>query len=465
MAPKDLDREILGDPILLRLSNLAKKEKVPLFLVGGYLRDLWLSRQRRDYDFVLPREASPFITVIETAFQIRFFRVGKEKETTTFRMVQADMSMDITFFQGQNLEEDLLRRDFTINTLAYSLKDGTWHWAKGALDDIENHRIRAVTDRSIEGDPLRMLRAIRYLCTLDDFSMDEHLKQEISSKRDLISKIAGERIRMELDRILLSPRQSKGMKSLNETGLLITLFPELRGLQDLGQDEHHHLNALSHTLLAVEKIPWAVEWARSKRKNFSLCEEDLISLSYAMLFHDLGKQDTYSKDEKKRVHFYHHEVFSCQAAEGITERLRFSNPMRERVLRLIRNHMRILNLSPLTKETALRRVVHEMGHETPLVVLHSLADKEASRGVLSLQNDEVVENHCLHLLELFSQEEILHPPPLITGRDILALGYSAGPRVGEILSLIRQKQVEGEIKTREEAIAFLRERFGIDPEG
>ncbi len=229
MALKDLDREILGDPILLRLSNLAKKEKVPLFLVGGYLRDLWLSRQRKDYDFALPREASPFITVIETAFQIRFFRVGKEEGTTTFRMVQPDMSMDITFLQGQNLAEDLLRRDFTINTLAYSLEDGTWHWAKGALDDIENRWIRTVTDRSIEQDPLRMLRAIRYLCTLDDFSMDQNLKEEISSKRDLISKIPGERVKMELDRILLSPRQNDGIKILYESGLLITLFPELRG--------------------------------------------------------------------------------------------------------------------------------------------------------------------------------------------------------------------------------------------
>ena len=147
------------------------------------------------------------------------------------------------------------------------------------------------------------------------------------------------------------------------------------------------------------------------------------------------------------------------------ERLRFSNPIRDRVLRLIRNHMRILNLSPQTRETALKRVVHEMGDETPLLVLHSLADKEASRGPLSWQNDEGVEKHCLHLLELFGQEEILHPPLLVTGHDVMALGYSAGPRVGEILTFIRQKQVEGEIKTREEAMAFLRDNFRINPEG
>jgi tRNA nucleotidyltransferase/poly(A) polymerase len=464
MALKDLERELLKDSILLRLSSLAKKEKVPLILLGGYLRDLWLSRQRRDYDFALPREASFFITFIETAFGIRFFRVGKDEETTTFRLVQPDMSIDITFLQGQTLAEDLLRRDFTINTLAYSLEDGSWHWAEGALHDIENRRIRTVTDRSIERDPLRMLRAIRYLCTLDDFFMDQNLEEEISSKRDLISNIPGERVRMELDRIVLSPRQANGMRSLFETGLLTCLFPELRGLQDLGQDEHHHLGALSHTLLAMEKIPQAIEWARSKRKKFSLSEEDLISLSYAVLFHDIGKHDTFSKDERGRVHFYHHEVFSCQAAEGIMERLRFSNPIRYRVLRLIRNHMRILTLSPLTRETALKRVVHEMGDETPLLVLHSLADKEASRGPLSRENDEGVEKHCLHLLELFGQEEIIHPPILVTGHDVMALGYSAGPRVGEILSSIRLKQVEGEIKTREEAMAFLRDNFRINPE-
>jgi poly(A) polymerase len=432
--------------------------------VGGYLRDLWLSRQRRDYDFALPREASSFIPFIETAFQVRFFQVGKDEETTTFRLVQPDMSMDIAFLQGQTVAEDLLRRDFTINTLAYSLENRSWHWAKGAIHDIENRRIRAVTELSIERDPLRMLRAIRYLCTLDEFSMDPDLKEEISSKRSLISKIPGERVRMELDRIVISPRQGNGMRNLFETGLLTSLFPELSGLQDLGQDEHHHLDALSHTLLAMEEIPRVIEWARSKRKKLSLSEEDLISLSYAVLFHDIGKQDTFSKGEGGRVHFYHHEVFSCEAAEGIMERLRFSNPIRHRVLRLIRNHMRILTLSPHTRETGLKRVVHEMGDETPLLALHSLADKEASRGLLSRENDERVEEHCLHLLELFGQEEILHPPILVTGHDVMALGYSAGPRVGEILSSIRLKQVEGEIKTREEAMALLRDHFRINPE-
>jgi poly(A) polymerase len=126
--------------------------------------------------------------------------------------------------------------------------------------------------------------------------------------------------------------------------------------------------------------------------------------------------------------------------------------------------MRILNLSRETKEPALKRLVHQMGEEIALLVIHSLADKQASRGILSCQDDDVVEGHCLHLLELSKEEGIVHPPPLIRGDDVMALGYQPGPTVGRILNLIRQRQVEGQIKTREEALRVLRERFRIDPE-
>ena len=462
MGLEDFEQEILNNPVLSRLAGLAKNEKTPLFLVGGYLRDLGLKKQSKDYDFALPRESLSFISAIEKAFQLHFFRTGKEEETTTFRVMKDELTMDIALFQGRNLEEDLRRRDFTINTLAYSLEDGTWHCAEGALEDLDRRRIRAVTGRSIDQDPLRMLRAIRYLCTLNDFSLDKELKEEISLKKDLILRIPSERIKAELDHILLSPGRTTGMKILYETGLLLVLFPELKGLEGLGQDDHHHLNALSHTLLALEKISWAMEWTRLKGKSLSFSQEDLICLAYAILFHDIGKQNTYSKDERGKVHFYRHETLSCQGAARIMERLRFSNLMRDRVLHLIQNHMRILNLSCETKETALKRLVHQIGDETPLLVIHSLSDKEASRGVLSYQNDHIVEDHCLHLLELFTHGDVVHPHPLITGKDVMSLGYHAGPRIGQILSMFRVKQVEGEIKTREEALRILRERFSLE---
>jgi poly(A) polymerase len=371
------------------------------------------------------------------------------------------MSIDLTLFQGKTIEEDLQRRDFTINTTAFSLRDETFHIVRGALEDIRNRVIRAVSTQSIDQDPLRMLRAIRYLCTLDGFVMDVELKEEISLKKEKIEKVPGERIKMELDQILLSPRPEVGMRCLYELGLLFILMPELKDLENLGQNDHHHLDVLSHTLLMIKKIMWASQWIAQRGREISLSQEDWLSLYYTVLFHDIGKQDTYSKDEKGKVHFYHHEAFSCQRAEGMMERVRFSKPMRNKILRLIQHHMRILNLSLETKETALKRLVNQMAEETPLLVVLTLSDKEASRGILSFQIDEVVEGHSLRILDLFKEKEIVHPPFLITGHDVMAMGYVSGPKVGQILNFIREKQVEGEIKTREEALEILKERFGL----
>jgi tRNA nucleotidyltransferase/poly(A) polymerase len=462
MDVKELGKEIRKDPILSNLLSLAKVKNIPIFLVGGYIRDLFLGMHRRDYDFTLPKEASSFIPIIEEALHLHFFKIGKEEiNTITYRMVKEEMSIDLTFFQGKTIEEDLQRRDFTINATAFSLRDETFHFVAGALEDIRNRMIRTVSTHSIDQDPLRMLRAIRYLCTLDGFAIDMGLKDEISLKREKVGKLPGERIKMELDQIFLSPRPEVGIRSLYESGLLFILMTGLKGLENFGQNEHHHLDALSHTFLTVEKISWASEWIAQKGWDLSLSQEDWLSLYYAVLFHDIGKQDTYSKDEKGRVHFYHHETFSCQRAENIMERLRFSNTMRNKILHLIQHHMRILNLSYETKETALKRLVNQMAEETPLLVILTLADKEASRGILSIQIDEIVENHSLRILDLFKAKEIVHPPPLITGHDVMALGYSSGPKVGQILNFIREKQVEGEIKTREEALEILKERFGL----
>jgi poly(A) polymerase len=462
----EIKARIVKDPILSRLSTLAREKDVPIFLVGGYMRDLFLERvplAGKDYDFTLPKETASFIPSMEEIFRLHFFKVGKEEtETVTYRIIKEGMSIDLTFLQGDRIEEDLKRRDFTVNAIAFSLQDKTFHWVEGALEDLKKRILRAVSSHSIDQDPLRMLRAVRYLCTLDGFVMDELLKDEISQKKELARRLPGERVKMELDHILLSPRPALGMRWLHKVGLLRTLFPELAGLENLAQNEHHHLNVLSHILLMVEKIPWAFQWVALHEKEFPLAQEDWLSLFYAALFHDLGKQDTYSRDEQGRVHFYHHESFSSQRADGIMEGLRFSNSMRNRILRLVQHHMRILNLSRETKEGALKRLVNQMGNDTPLLVLLTLADKEASRGILSIQLDEVIEDHCLRILRFLKEKDIVQPPRLITGHDVMSLGYS-GPKVGQILSFIREKQVEGGIKTREEALRVLEETFALVP--
>ena len=209
MDISQLREEIHKDPVLAALSRLAKENRIPLFLVGGYLRDLLLGTHAKDYDFALPKDASSSIERIEETLCLHFFKVGKEEANTiTYRIIKEEMSVDITFLQGQTIEEDLKRRDFTINAMALSLRDETFHRFEGSLEDIDKKLIRTVSDYSIDQDPLRMLRAVRYLCTLEGFRMDEHLIREISSKKEEIRKIPGERIKIELDQIVLSFRAS-----------------------------------------------------------------------------------------------------------------------------------------------------------------------------------------------------------------------------------------------------------------
>jgi poly(A) polymerase len=457
---EDIKQQIHIDRMLSILSTLVKKRKIPLFLVGGYLRNFFLGTGGKDYDFALPKEAFSSIEIIEETLGVHFFKVGREeKNTITYRAIQEGLSIDLAFLRGETIEEDLSKRDFTVNAMAFSLRDETFHPAEGSLEDLRKKLIRTVSNTSIDQDPLRMLRAVRYHCTLEGFIMDGNLIREISSKKEQIRKIPGERIKTELDQILLSSRASAGLKSLYELTLLLTLFPEFKGLENLGQGEYHHLYVLPHIFLVIEKISWALEWVAQRGPKMSLIEEDRLSLYYAVLFHDIGKQDTYSEDEKGRIHFFLHESRSCERAEGIMERLRFSNQLKNRILHLVQHHMRILNLPGGTQEGALKRLVNQMGEDTPLLVLHTLADKEASRGILSIRINKVVESHCLRILELFREKDVVHPSPLINGNDVMALGYTAGPKVGQILEFIRQKQVEGEIKNREEALRMLKENF------
>jgi poly(A) polymerase len=454
-----LTSAILSDPLLARLSALAREEDQPFYLVGGTLRDLFLGRASRDYDFALPGEAGTFVPLVERTLGVRFFKVGKEEtETVTYRFIKEQLSIDVTFFQGKSLDDDLQRRDFTVNALAYSLRDLTFHRASSALDDLRDRVIRTVSLQCFDQDPLRMLRAVRYLCTLDGFRLAPGLAEEIRLKRGLIGRIPPERIRPELDQIFLSRRPGEGIRTLYDTGLLLILFPELSGLETLGQNGYHHLNALGHTLLAMEKAEWALAWIGSNTPEIGFHREDLLALYYALLFHDLGKQETYSRTQEGTVHFFRHEAFSAALAARIMDRLRFSNHLRGRVLRLVDQHMRVVNLSRDASEGALRRLVNQMKDDLPTLVLHSLADKEASRGVLAIDIDATVEGHCLRLLDLSRQSEIVRPPALVTGHDVLALGCRPGPRVGEVLQFVRQKQVTGDVKTREEALCLLRDQ-------
>lgn len=461
MNPDQIKKRIEEDLVLKKLSRLCQERNIPIFLVGGFIRDILIGKTGpKDYDLALPSEASHFIPLIEKILDIHFFKIGSEdKNTLTYRFIKDDISIDLTYLQGKSIEEDLKRRDFTINAIAYSLRDKKIYSHESSFDDIEKKIIRSTSKYSIENDPLRMLRAVRYLCVLEGFNISDELEKEIHSKKELIENVAKERIKMELDYIFLSPRPELGMEFLYKVSLLHYIFPEFEGLECIGRTEGQTIDVLSHTILTIKNISLAFKWFEDNNRDLTLSTDDRLSIYWASLFHDLGKKDTYSIDDGGKIHFYNHEKFSCKMAESIMERLRFSNQMKERVLMLIKNHMRILNLPNNAKDSAIKRLVNHLGEETELLLLITIADKESSHGKMSREIDELVEKNCLKVLNITGQKEVIKPPKLITGNDVLALGYKSGPIIGEILKIVREKQIEGEIKTRDEALKFIKSRF------
>ena len=453
----EVRQRILADPIIEQIAESASQQKVPLYLVGGAIRDILLKRKVKDYDFVLTKAGMPFLDQLGNLLEASLFPMGKGRQEQVYRLVKDEKTIDFAVMKGDDIVRDLVQRDFTINAIAYAFAEGRFYADPKAVNDIKEGRIGLVSPQALQADPLRMLRAIRYRCTLPGFDLIEPLKEEIARRRELLPEVAPERIRAELDGIILSPLPAQGLWLMHGLGLLSCIFPELTPLEALPQGRHHLTDVLSHTIEVVREVD------RLGREgnpfSFRPTEEDSLILGYAALFHDLGKPATQSIDEQGEVHFYGHPERSSCLAQGIMRRLKFTNRVREGVVLVVENHMRILTLAagePLDK--ALRRLIHTMGEEIRLLLLLGLAET-GSKGNVERGEQGRFMGLCRRIWDLYEKEDLIAPEPLLKGRDLLALGHAPGPRMGEILNEVRERQIAGELRDTEEALRFVQEQY------
>ncbi len=450
-----VERRILADPIIQQVAKVAGQHEVPLYLVGGVIRDIMLGRKIRDYDFVFKDAAESFFDELGDLLEASLFPMGKGRQEQVYRLVKEEKTIDFAVMAGDDIGQDLMRRDFTINAVAYAFAEGRFYADPEAINDMKEGRIDLVSPQALETDPLRMLRAVRYRSTLPGFDLTGRLRKEITRHQALLSGVAPERIRTELDAIILSPFPAHGLQLMHDLGLLIQIFPELAPLKDLPQGRHHTTDALSHTIAIVGEVDQLV----NGELPFKPTEQDLLILGYAALFHDLGKPATMSIDEQGEIHFYGHPQQSSHLAQTIMRRLKFTNSVKDGVILLVENHMRILTLAtgePLDK--ALRRLINAMGEEIRLLLLLGLAEtgsKEAGEGGEQGRFMAL----CRRIWDLYENEDLIAPEPLLMGRDLLALGYSPGPRMGEILNEVRERQIAGELRDKEEALKFVRKEY------
>jgi poly(A) polymerase len=278
---KSLEKKVGTSALIRRMKRAGFTGQV--FLVGGALRELALGKTANDYDFALGRAED--LRVFERILGARSFLLGR-KPVQTYRIVGKNISADLTILESA-IEEDLLRRDFTMNAMAYdvggqSLIDPLRGW-----DDLKKKVIRYPREQALREDPLRMLKAVRHFTFLKDFTMAPELVASLVSHRKLILETAAERVKYELDLIMLSGNAHKGIVALAESGLLFEIFPELLPLQEMDREKSLDPGALRHTIGGFKYV------ARARRFH-RLDEKATKHVGYAFLFHDLGKAKTYS---------------------------------------------------------------------------------------------------------------------------------------------------------------------------
>ena len=418
------------------LASVFEKAGFPLYLVGGAVRDAILGKENNDYDFTTPalpeQVKAIFRRTIDTGIKHGTVTVifhGSHYEITTFRTEggYSDSRHPDSVRFVSSLEEDLSRRDFTINAFAASLPDGRIIDLNGGMKDLRSKTIRAIGDpheRFCE-DALRMMRAARFASQLG-FSIEERTAEAMKELHETITKVSAERIREELWKLISSPHPRKGLEAMRASGIMAGILPELDATYGFEQGGMHSETLYEHLVLALE---CAVNHGYP------------MEVKLAALFHDIGKIGTRKRSENGREWtFYGHDTLSAQLTDAVFRRLKTSNDERESVTHLIRNHM--FCYTPDWSDSAVRRFIARIGIENinNLFFLR-VCDMSATIGyppqpdaLLAFSeriNEELDKENALSLKDL-----------RIDGRRLIELGIKPGPKMGEILARLLDEVIE-----------------------
>jgi poly(A) polymerase len=422
------------------------------FWVGGCVRDFLLGREPKDFDIV----TSALPDDIEKLFK-RTISVGRQFGVMV--VVEDDCDFQVATFRAEadyrdgrhpghvsfgDAMADAQRRDFTVNGLFYDpVKRQLQDWVGGEAD-LRAKVIRTIgkPEERFAEDHLRLLRAVRFAAQLD-FQIERSTFSAIQANAAKIKTISAERIRDELNKLFSPPHAARGLTLLSESGLLEPVLPELVATLHCEQspDYHPEGNVFNHLVLMLKQLP----------------ENSDPSLPWAVLLHDIAKPVTASKDpETSSIHFYEHERIGSEMAEKILERLRFPRKQIEAIVKAVRYHMQFKDVLQMRKST-LRRLL--MRKTFPLELeLHRL-DCLGSHHRLDVYDYLVVQAR-----ELEKQPDIV--PPLLSGEDLIQLGIRPGPAMGSLLAEIREKQLQDELKTPQQAREWIegKTRRGLSEE-
>ena len=426
------------------------------YLAGGCVRDLLLGREPSDYDVATSATPDVVLNLFPRTFAVGahfgVVLVAEDEavtEVATFRSdgAYSDGRRPDEVRYTQSAEEDVERRDFTINGLLLDpvkaqnalgepkkLRDFALDFV-GGLADLDAGIIRAIGEprRRFEEDQLRLLRAVRFAARFD-FTIEPTTLAAIQSLAPRIAAVSRERVRDELTKMLTEGHARRAFELLDETGLLIEVLPEIAKMKGVEQPAQFHPegDVFTHVLLVLDQLPAGCE----------------TTLAWGALLHDVGKPATFRR-APDRIRFDGHVEVGVAIGAEICRRFRFSNDETQQILALIENHMRFADAGRM-KASTLKRFFRLEAFDQHLA-LHKM-DCMAASGNL---------DHYNFVRERWEAmpEETMRPEPLLTGRDLIAAGYAPGPKFKEVLRAVEDAQLEGVIHSGEEAMALARARF------
>jgi tRNA nucleotidyltransferase (CCA-adding enzyme) len=441
-----------------------ENEGFEIYIVGGAVRDILMGKTVYDWDFTTNANPEKILTFFDEAYYTNEFgTVGvsselpgeRPYEITTFRTEYGytDARRPDRVEWGKTLEEDLKRRDFTINAMALKkINDKKQDIKKTSTikllpfvfeivdiyngkDDLKNKLVCAVGDPNerFSEDALRMMRAIRIAAELK-FKIEKSTLAAIKKNAPLINKISGERVRDELFKILKTPNPYEGIVFLRESGLMQELLPELErsfGVEQKSPGRHHIYNVGTHSLLSLKYV--------AERNS-----DPIVRL--ATLIHDIGKPKVYKKLDNGIITFYNHEVVSAIIAKNIAVRLRFSNKDKDRLYKLVRFHQ--FSVDEKQTDSAIRRFIKRVGKENISDMIDLRIGDRLGGG--ARETSWRLEGFIKRIEEVQKQPFTVHDLK-ITGFDIMKeLEIEPGPKVGEILDKLYANVVNKKIENNKE---------------
>ena len=414
------------------------------YIVGGAIRDILLGLKPKDVDFAtnLPYETLKILfseyTPKETgkSFGVLRIRINDiDYEIAKFREDIYGKEEKVTFVD--EIKNDLVRRDFTINAMAYNETEGIIDLYNGQKD-IENkviNFVRNAEERIIE-DPLRTLRAFRFMSKLN-FSLSKNTIEAIKNQKSLLKNIPEERITIEFSKLLLGENIKNTLTLMKDTGVLEIIIPEFKATYDFNQcNPHHNLDLFSHIINVVSRVPADLE------------------LRYSALLHDIAKPIVQTFDEKGIAHYKTHEIVGADMARDILTRMKLPVKLINTVVEIIKKHM-ILYKDITDKK--FNKLLSEMGYDNLWrLIEHCIADN-------SSKNDEVVstENDLHERLKraVEKQMQVTVNDLAVNGKDLIELGFT-GKEVGEIKKELLDKYLSEEIQNnKEEMLEYVKEKY------